>query len=182
MSQTQNSLIERIRERAKDPVRFVDMPDVINKADFHLIPPPVSIAEMKMAETRLGFRLPSLLRMLYLQIGNGGFGPGYGLIGLAGGTKLFGLNLVELYQDGVNAGRPEPYRPWPAEYIDTCDWGCGITSALRWTDADAPVFRVHGDLYEGGPWEAVMMPEAGSLHSWLEDWLSGRPLVDPASL
>ena len=37
-------------------------------------------------ERRLGFRLPLLMKRLYREIGNGGFGPGYGLIGLSGGA------------------------------------------------------------------------------------------------
>jgi len=36
-------------------------------------------------ESRLGFGLPPLLRELYTQVGNGGFGPGYGILGLEGG-------------------------------------------------------------------------------------------------
>lgn len=34
----------------------------------------------------LGFPLPPLLRALYTQLANGGFGPMYGLLGLAGGA------------------------------------------------------------------------------------------------
>src|SRR5438552_9489750 len=37
-------------------------------------------------ETRLGFALPSLMKRVYTEIGNGGFGPGYGLIGLTNGV------------------------------------------------------------------------------------------------
>ena len=36
-------------------------------------------------ERELGFKLPPLLRALYQQLGNGGFGPGYGLVGASGG-------------------------------------------------------------------------------------------------
>ena len=69
---------------------------------------------------------------------NGGLGPGYGLIGLIGEPKLHGLNLVVHNQDGVNARPPKPYQPWPAGFIEVCDWGDGITSALRRADAAAP--------------------------------------------
>ena len=31
------------------------------------------------AELQLGFSLPTFLRELYVKVGNGGFGPGYGL-------------------------------------------------------------------------------------------------------
>ncbi len=44
--------------------------------------PPVSLADLTDAETIIGFPLPTLLRRIYLEVGNGGFGPGYGLFPL----------------------------------------------------------------------------------------------------
>jgi hypothetical protein len=44
---------------------------------------PVEIANDEM---RLGFTLPSLMKRVDAEIGNGGFGPGCGLIGLTNGT------------------------------------------------------------------------------------------------
>ena len=38
------------------------------------------------AEAQLGFALPQLLRDIYLRVANGGFGPGYGLLGIDGGA------------------------------------------------------------------------------------------------
>ena len=46
--------------------------------------PPAAVAE---AEELAGRSLPSLLRRLYLEVGNGGFGPGYGLLGLRDGIE-----------------------------------------------------------------------------------------------
>jgi hypothetical protein len=37
---------------------------------------PTSVAAIEMAERHLGYPLPRLLRRLYLEVGNGGFGPG----------------------------------------------------------------------------------------------------------
>jgi hypothetical protein len=39
---------------------------------------PIDGAELELAESRLSFPLPPLLKRLYVEIGNGGFGPGYG--------------------------------------------------------------------------------------------------------
>ena len=51
------------------------------------------------AERDLGFRLPRLLRAVYLSVANGGFGPRFGLIGLENGAPYEdGQNIVELYQ------------------------------------------------------------------------------------
>ena len=48
------------------------------------LPPlkPASVDAVEAAERRFGHAFPSLLRRLYLEVGNGGFGPGYGIIGL----------------------------------------------------------------------------------------------------
>jgi hypothetical protein len=176
MNPAQTLLIERIRERVKDPMRFVDMPEAINKTDFHKIPPPVSLDELKLAEKRLGFELPSLLRILYLQIGNGGFGPGYGLIGLnERGAKNYHANLVDAYLEGVNFSHPD-YPSFPRQFITICDWGDSITSMLDWTLSQSPVFRFNGDKYDEGPFESFIKPESPSLRTWLEDWLNDRPL------
>jgi hypothetical protein len=42
------------------------------------LPPPASPRELAQSEERIGFNLPPLLRSLYSEIANGGFGPGYG--------------------------------------------------------------------------------------------------------
>ncbi|MGY4901802.1 hypothetical protein [Streptomyces sp. 900116325] len=44
--------------------------------------PPLTIAEVEHAERKLGYRLPTLLRRIYIQIGDGGFGPDGGLASL----------------------------------------------------------------------------------------------------
>lgn len=51
------------------------------------LPPlaPASAEAVADAERRLGHRLPPLLRRLYREVANGGFGPGYGILGVAGG-------------------------------------------------------------------------------------------------
>src|SRR5437764_4002398 len=54
-------------------------PDNPNRFSFVL--PPASEEQLLMTETTLGFPLPPLLRLLYAQIANGGFGPGGGLRG-----------------------------------------------------------------------------------------------------
>lgn len=44
--------------------------------------PPVSMAQVEQAERQLGYRLPVLLRRIYTEIGDGGFGPEAGLASL----------------------------------------------------------------------------------------------------
>jgi hypothetical protein len=47
------------------------------------------------AERGLGFPIPDLLKACYLNVGSGGFGPGYGIIGVGNGYASDYGNLVE---------------------------------------------------------------------------------------
>jgi hypothetical protein len=81
-------LIERIRLLRLDAKRRTSMSKYPrmscdgDAAEYPKLYPPVTLAVLYEAETRLGFSLPTLLRELYLLVGNGGFGPEYGLWGL----------------------------------------------------------------------------------------------------
>jgi len=48
--------------------------------------PPATADQLQATETQLGMPLPGVLRALYAMVGNGGFGPAYGLVGAAGGA------------------------------------------------------------------------------------------------
>jgi hypothetical protein len=47
---------------------------------------PGNAADVAADERQLGFGLPPLLKRIYIEIGNGGFGLGYGLVGLTNGV------------------------------------------------------------------------------------------------
>lgn len=66
--------------------------------------PPATEAVVRETEAALGFQIPTFLKRVYLEIGNGGFGPGYGIIGLKGGYPSDAGTLVEAY-NGIKAGR-----------------------------------------------------------------------------
>jgi hypothetical protein len=54
----------------------------------------------------MGFSLPPLLGRLWVEVANGGFGPGYGLLGLNGGcaADVVNLTLPDLYRLYVELG------------------------------------------------------------------------------
>ena len=83
-------LFERIRQKCQrqgwsggdllEPVARKDDPQ---RTGFAF--PPASEEQLLVTETALGFSLPPLLRALYAQVANGGFGPGTGLRGASSG-------------------------------------------------------------------------------------------------
>jgi hypothetical protein len=97
-----SSIIERLRLRTQDPASTTSM-SAFMPGRFAAYPP-ASGSVVEAAEASLGFRLPPLLNDLYTQVGNGGFGPGYGIFGLEGGytdhdiiNDFQGGTLVEWY-------------------------------------------------------------------------------------
>lgn len=94
------SLCERIREHCRQQQWYGPDSDrsgyymdkgVLKKWSIHDFSasffPPATEEQLRQAEDESGFPYPPLLRTLYLTIANGGFGPGYGLKGVAGGYR-----------------------------------------------------------------------------------------------
>lgn len=156
-----NDLIEAIRRRARDPQKRTDMAGVSDA----LAVPPCSSDAVADAERRLGFALYPLHRRLFEEVGNGGFGPGYGLFGLPGGhTDSDGRSLLELR---CCLGEDEEHPELPHGVVPLSEFGCGI-----WTCIDS--------LTDDG--RVLVLDECGltdtgmSFRSWLADWLNGVDL------
>lgn len=72
-------------------------------------PPPANPGVVAAAEAEVGFRLPDLLRRMYLEVANGGFGPFYGLLGLDGGaTDDLGYNALDQCERPARSCRASP--------------------------------------------------------------------------
>jgi hypothetical protein len=85
---------------------------------------PVARKNLKVAERALGFQVPKLLRAIYETVGNGGFGPEYGIVGTKGGFKLDGCTLESCYQDMVKLDKENAS-------------GGGQSVCFRWPITDA---------------------------------------------
>ncbi|HEX6711758.1 MAG TPA: SMI1/KNR4 family protein [Thermoleophilaceae bacterium] len=141
--------------------------------------PPVTASALEDAEARLGFRLPPPVRQLYSKVANGGFGPGYGLIGLIDGVRS------DLKRDAVEEylafRRPDPEDPgyeWPERILPICHWGCAIYSCVDCGDEDAAIIRFDPNVVDAD-WSIAFAPEGHTLSSWLEAWLRGDELFEP---
>lgn len=138
---------------------------------------------MVQAELQLGFKLPSLLRRIYLEAGNGGFGPGYGLFPLhiheasnRDSLVTTYLNMRSMTQEEIDEHwSEEEEKPalWPEAALMLCDWGCSIYSCLDCSSPDSPIYRMDNNV-SFAEWAV----EAASLQQWLASWLDGKPLFD----
>ena len=127
-------VIELVRARASNPETIHDMAEGLSPAPR--IYPSVSDGVVAAAEKELGFALPPLLKRIYIEIGNGGFGPGYGLYGLSAnvGEDDYPEALEAIYA-ALRAEPPQGFSSWPEGLIPLCTWGCAIDSYVDCTDA-----------------------------------------------
>lgn len=139
---------------------------------------PVTEAELAAAEKSLGFPLPPVLRELYLHVGNGGFGPGFGVMGINDNGLLdsvLSYHVVSAYQ---GYGKPSKnYLPWPAQHVPFCYWGEAIYSVVNCRQAPYPVFMADfANLRPHQPIEKAFFPHNDSLAAWLGQWCEGIDL------
>src|SRR5262249_3052520 len=103
--------------------------------------PPASPGEIEAAEKALGFSLPEPLGLIYTRVGNGGFGPGEGLLPIQGlGLPNLARNAVEVYL-AARAHREAPSWEWPEQLLPFCFWGNGVFSCADCSQAGSPVLR-----------------------------------------
>lgn len=114
---------------------------------------PATEADLVAAESALGFDLFPLHRRLLAEIQNGGFGPGFGIIGTDtgfldddSGSVVTGTRRLDL----------------PRPLVVLCNWGCGT-----WSCVDSRDGRV---VTCDGTWGLTDLGQG--LASWLADWLA----------
>ncbi|TXJ85233.1 SMI1/KNR4 family protein [Streptomyces lavendulae] len=124
------------------------------------LPPPATPEAVAAAEEVIGFPLPPLLRRLYVEVANGGFGPNEGILGVRGGAAQGNFaDIAELYQDG-----PDPSGRIPAGLVLIYDWGCTIWSLVDFRDPAGVMWCNH----EGECWS-----QGVNLAEWLMGTLAG---------
>jgi hypothetical protein len=169
-------LLERIKERVATLTRGRS-----KKTRALELPPPATAAEIAKAEARLGFQLPPLLKNLYLEIANGGFGPSEGFLGVPTRKSTFRLSLLKAYRNCTHG------RQWPEHLLPVVYCGCEVFFCI---DCDHRTYRVItfdgylGDLEEcdisepRSQWPypdsllaACFQKRAKSFTAFLEMWL-----------
>ena len=187
------SIVERVREHIQDPWRATSMSAFTPRQ--HSLYPPATLAMVKAAEAKMGLHLPALLVGLYTLVGNGGFGPGYGIFGLEGGyvdqeliAEAQGGTLVDWYVTfrGTDDRIPElQYEPisdeksslfidreprpdqwtWFDKLVPICNHGCWQLSCIDCSKADFPVLRYDGQ-------QSKLRLESPTFDQWIGKWLN----------
>jgi len=143
--------------------------------------PPITSAEVDAAEQVIGRPLPGLLRRIYTEVGNGGFGPDAGLAALTPGQRAPRHITdwpcsVDIHQRNREAGLP-------ASWLHLVYGGCTMQWHVSLLAADNPVL-----LYDTDGWvpDRGQDPHDGlrhavaSLRQWWWTWANGGCVWDEA--
>jgi hypothetical protein len=169
-------LLEKIKERVVSKSGQRKPSSVVMPA------PPISESDIGRAESRLGFELPALLKTIYLEIGNGGFGPAEGFLPIRFGKAVKGMDLV-----AVCRGCSE--RPgWPGRLLPIVHAGCDVYFCVDCDHSKNRVIMFDGDLggleesdvseprkkwpYPDSSLGVCFRTRARSLMEFLEMWLA----------
>lgn len=153
---TDDQIIARIREFAQ----------------ANELPPPAPAEAADELEAALGHPMPTLLRRLYCEVANGGFGVDGEVVALVdtGGPWYSDEDsLTDIYHRGPNV--PEEKAIYPPHVMPLVTLGCAIWWFI---DLRSP----HGQMWgwdPHGPCERHrLFLERFTLAEWLTDWLQGN--------
>jgi hypothetical protein len=164
-----DSLVARIKERASDPLRASDFATGVSPIPTVALP--ATPAEIIAAERALGFGIPSLLRRLYLEVGNGGFGPEYGMAGVPTIPPTPGVaDIVALYDQYATPDPAYPDWKWPPGLVPLISGGCLFFECVNFINPPYSVVMFDGNVAD---WRRSFSLVASSLKERLESWLAG---------
>lgn len=148
---------------------------------------PITQKDLRSVEETLGFELPEFVRSLYLNVGNGGFGPEYGIVGTKNGAKLDGCTLETCYENMLTLESETPVWRWPRRLLPLANFGCGMWSCvdceykrlpmLLWdpNNLDSELDAANAQLN----WGNSFWDQGSTIKSWLHSWLTEKSPSDP---
>lgn len=168
-----DAIIDAVAVRAGDPTLLTDTSAIIPAKRG----PPLDLGQVPAIEAIIGFPLPHALLDLYVRVGNGGFGPAYGLMALHPTDRpSFGGNAVAvlllLRGDGFEVDDPPP-RPWPVGLLPLVHRGCSLYTCIDCLDPSLPVLTFDADGPDADadrPVHEVITQEGLGFANWLLKW------------
>ncbi|MEW2623248.1 hypothetical protein [Streptomyces sp. NPDC048106] len=141
--------------------------------------PAATPAEVESAERVIGRPLPELLRRLYTEVADGGFGPDGGLASLVDGRRAPG-DLMD-WPAAVSVHRRNRAAGLPASWFYLTSGGCTMEWHVSLIAVDNPVLLYDADGWEPGRGEDAhdgLRHATGSLRRWLWTWADGGHVWD----
>ena len=139
---------------------------------------PLDEATIKSVEARLGFFLPPLLKRVYCEVANGGFGDSYGLLGMVGGPlNEDGRDAVSVYECYRKPDPDDDYWTWPTSLLPICHLGCAMYHCIDCNTSKSPIIWFEPNIHVWGyPWNDSFISFCPALSEYLAAWLNGEDL------
>lgn len=168
---TRERLLELLHERAVASSRATDMAKLGPFPHFE----PATHMMISACESQLGFDLPEIYRDALRTVGNGGFGPGYGILGIGeyGAHDDLDRDLVDCYGSHKLVNTAYACWHWPDGVLPFCYYGCDIYACVNCLQSPFRVYLfdpIHMD--QSVPLPDAYLDEAASLEGWFAGWVS----------
>lgn len=169
-----NALVENFKKLSR---RFF-RPRVV-QSFVHEIAPAATEKQLASSESRMGLTIPPLLRRIYSEVGNGGFGPGYGLIGCEGGYRDDrDETIVGAYVGRRERDPKDRSWKWPEGLVPLFSWGGAIYTCGDFLAEHCPLHEFDPFHYKGkAPMQASLRPHDEDLPRYLSRWISGEEVM-----
>jgi hypothetical protein len=156
---TEDEIVDAVRARISAG-RPSDLPDGMP------VPAPASDEDIAEAEQIIGYPLPPLLRRLYREVANGGFGPFGGVEGLRDGYVGEGPGMLHEYVTWRNLPQEPDAPPAPPPgVLFFCDFGCAMWALLDCRHPEGQMW-----WWDAGDRHKLKL----TLAQWFTAWLSGE--------
>jgi hypothetical protein len=124
---------------------------------------PASGEALDDAERIIGYPLPALLRRLYAEVANGGFGPFGGVEGVDGGYTG-NIGMLADYAEWRDTGSTDGFPAWTPGVVSFCDLGCSMWALLDCRTPGGKIMFLD---------QSTLHPLDLSLAQWFASWLAG---------
>ena len=162
-------LIDSVKRRALDPGTRTDQVDAV----LPDIGAKLSEGVIAATERELDLKFPDTLRRLYTEIGDGGFGPGYGFLRMHTSSSPHEDTIVDLYQSFHGPDPSDSSWKWPEGLLLVSDWGRAIRAGVICATNRIIVFDPN--LHDSD-WAETFLDQGCTLDEWLEKWCAGVDL------
>ncbi len=136
-------------------------------------------AVIRRVEDELGYRLPKTLRAVFNIVGNGGFGPAYGLLGLEGGAlqedKRDAISMYRLFRE---ADPEDPHWSWPAGLLPLVHLGCAMFFCVDCTTEQGLITWFEPNPHElGESWDDSILVSDVTFEELMAAWMAGKDTI-----
>lgn len=169
---TEQQIIDELLERKKN--------GLLTENGFNEVcrRPPLRKDKIAIVEDMLGYPLPELLKRMYCEVANGGYGEAYGLIGLIGGARDDSNSDVrQLLKRFQKIDKEDPKWKWPDGMLPAISCGCAMYLCIDCRDDKGKVILFEPNIHEeGDSWKSSFIKFSPSLRRLMNDWLDEKDL------